>query len=64
MLASALLRMRIGAITMDETYQAIEWRSIFLIATMLPKDIPGFLIRIARLSQVARVRVTPDWQIE
>lgn len=36
MLAGALLMVLIGAITMDEAYQAIEWRSIFLIAAMLP----------------------------
>ena len=36
MLAGALLMVLIGALTMDEAYQAIEWRSIFLIAGMLP----------------------------
>ena len=36
MLAGALLMVLIGALTMDEAYQAIEWRSIFLIAGILP----------------------------
>ena len=35
-LAGALLMVLIGALTMDEAYQAIEWRSIFLIAAILP----------------------------
>ena len=36
MLAGALAIVLIGALTMDEAYQAIEWKSIFLIAAMLP----------------------------
>lgn len=36
MLAGALAMVLVGALTMDEAYQAIEWRSIFLIAGMLP----------------------------
>ncbi len=36
MLAGALAVVLIGALTMDEAYQAIEWKSIFLIAAMLP----------------------------
>lgn len=36
MLAGALLMVLVGALTMDEAYQAIEWRAIFLIAGMLP----------------------------
>jgi len=36
MLAGALAMVLIGALTMDEAYQAIEWKSIFLIAGMLP----------------------------
>lgn len=35
-LAGALGMVLIGALTMDEAYQAIEWKSIFLIAGMLP----------------------------
>jgi di/tricarboxylate transporter len=36
MLGGALAMVLIGALTMDEAYQAIEWKSIFLIAAMLP----------------------------
>lgn len=36
MLAGALLMVLVGALTMDEAYQAIEWRAVFLIAGMLP----------------------------
>jgi di/tricarboxylate transporter len=36
MLAGAIAVVLVGALTMDEAYQAIEWRAIFLIAGMLP----------------------------
>jgi di/tricarboxylate transporter len=36
MLLGALLMVLSGALTMEEAYQSIEWRSIFLIAGMLP----------------------------
>jgi di/tricarboxylate transporter len=36
MLAGALAMVLVGALTMDEAYQAIEWKAIFLIAGMLP----------------------------
>ncbi len=36
MLAGALAMVLIGALTIDEAYQSIEWRSVFLIAAMLP----------------------------
>ncbi len=36
MLAGALLMVLVGALTMDEAYQAVEWKSIFLIAGVLP----------------------------
>src|SRR5581483_10207808 len=36
MFAGALGVVLVGALTMDEAYQAIEWRAIFLIAAMLP----------------------------
>jgi di/tricarboxylate transporter len=36
MLAGALGMVLLGALTMDEAYQAIEWKAIFLIAGMLP----------------------------
>jgi di/tricarboxylate transporter len=36
MLAGALAMVVTGCLTMDEAYQSIEWRSVFLIAGMLP----------------------------
>ncbi len=36
MLGGALLMILTGALSMDDAYQAIEWRSIFLVAGMLP----------------------------
>ena len=39
MLAGALAVVLIGALTMDEAYQAVEWRVIFLIAGMLPAGV-------------------------
>ncbi|NMC02988.1 MAG: SLC13 family permease, partial [Chloroflexi bacterium] len=39
MMLGALGMILTGCLTMDEAYQAIEWRSIFLIAGMLPASI-------------------------
>lgn len=39
MLAGALGVVLVGALNMDEAYQAIEWRVIFLIAGMLPAGV-------------------------
>ena len=36
MVIGAMLMVLTGCLTMDEAYQSIEWRSIFLIAGMLP----------------------------
>ncbi len=36
MLAAALLTVLLGVFTMDQAYGAIEWRSVFLVAGMLP----------------------------
>ena len=39
MLGGALAMVMFGVITMDQAYQAVEWRSVFLIAGMLPMGI-------------------------
>lgn len=39
MMFGALLMVLTGCLTMDESYRAIEWRAIFLIAGMLPISI-------------------------
>jgi di/tricarboxylate transporter len=36
MLGGALLAVLVGILTMDQAYNSIEWRSIFLVAGMLP----------------------------
>jgi di/tricarboxylate transporter len=36
MLVGALAMVLIGALTMDEAYQSVEWKSVFLVAAMLP----------------------------
>jgi len=36
MLAGALAMVLVGAITMDEAYLSIEWRTVFVVAAMLP----------------------------
>jgi di/tricarboxylate transporter len=39
MLGGALVMVLLGVISMDQAYQAIDWRSVFLIAGMLPMGI-------------------------
>lgn len=39
MLIGAVLMILTGVLTMDEAYQSIEWKSVFLIAGMLPMGI-------------------------
>jgi di/tricarboxylate transporter len=36
MLGAALLMVLVGILTMDQAYGAMEWRSVFLVAGMLP----------------------------
>ena len=36
MVIGSVLMVLTGCLTMDEAYQSIEWRSVFLIAGMLP----------------------------
>jgi di/tricarboxylate transporter len=39
-IAGCVLMVLSGALTMDEAYQGIDWRSIFVIAAMLPLELP------------------------
>ncbi len=36
MLAGALVMVAVGALNMDQAYRAVDWRSVFLVAGMLP----------------------------
>lgn len=38
-LSGALVMVLVGVLTMDQAYQSIEWRSVFLVAGMLPMGI-------------------------
>lgn len=38
-LSGALAMVLVGVLTMDQAYQSIEWRSVFLVAGMLPMGI-------------------------
>ncbi len=61
MLAGALLMVLIGALTMDEAYQAIEWRSIFLIAGMLPLGLALSKTGVAAAIGNSLVNVLGGW---
>ncbi len=39
LMGGALVMVLLGALTMDQAYQAIDWRSIFMVAGMLPLGI-------------------------
>jgi di/tricarboxylate transporter len=48
--SAALLMVLLGCMTMDEAYNAVEWRAIFLIASMLPLGIAMTTTGTAKLS--------------
>jgi di/tricarboxylate transporter len=48
--SAALLMVVFGCLTMDEAYNAVEWRAIFLIASMLPLGIAMTNTGTARLA--------------
>ncbi len=49
MLGGALAMVLVGVLTMDQAYQAVEWKSVFLIAGMLPLGIALTKTGAARL---------------
>lgn len=58
MVIGAVLTVLTGCLTMDEAYEAIEWRSIFLIAGMLPLGTVMDTTGTARFLADQIVRVT------
>lgn len=61
MLAGAVLMVITGALSMDEAYQAIEWKSVFLIAGMLPLGLVMETTGTARLLADQIVLLVGDW---
>jgi len=61
MLAGALGMVLVGALTMDEAYESIEWRSVFLIAGMLPLGLAMEKTGLAGTLSQAVVQVLGAW---
>jgi di/tricarboxylate transporter len=56
LLIGAILMVLSGALSMDEAYQSIEWKSVFLIAGMLPLGIA--------MENTGTARLIADWIVE
>jgi len=61
MFIGALLMVLSGTLTMDEAYRAIEWKSVFLIAGMLPLGLAMENSGTARLLADQIVGLVGDW---
>jgi di/tricarboxylate transporter len=61
MFISALLMVLSGTLTMDEAYRSIEWKSVFLIAGMLPLGLAMENTGTARLLADQIVSLVGDW---
>ncbi len=61
MFIGALLMVLSGTLTMDEAYQSIEWKSIFLIAGMLPLGLAMENTGTAQLLADQIVALVGDW---
>jgi di/tricarboxylate transporter len=61
MLIGALLMVLSGTLTMDEAYRSIEWKSVFLIAGMLPLGLAMENTGTARLLADQIVGLVGDW---
>ncbi len=60
-IAGAALMVLTGCLTMDEAYRAIEWRAVFLIATMLPMGAAMLKTGAAALLAGAVVEAVGPW---
>ena len=56
LLLGAILMVLSGALSMDEAYQSIEWKSVFLIAGMLPMGIA--------MENTGTAQLMADWIVE
>jgi len=56
LLLGAILMVLSGALSMDEAYQSIEWKSVFLIAGMLPMGIA--------MEKTGTAQLMADWIVE
>jgi di/tricarboxylate transporter len=56
LLIGAILMVLGGALSMDEAYQSIEWKSVFLIAGMLPMGIA--------MENTGTAQLMADWIVE
>jgi di/tricarboxylate transporter len=61
MFIGALLMVLSGTLTMDEAYRSIEWKSVFLIAGMLPLGLAMESTGTARLLADQIVGLVGDW---
>jgi di/tricarboxylate transporter len=61
LLIGAILMVLSGALSMDEAYQSIEWKSVFLIAGMLPLGIAMENTGTAQLMADWIVALIGDW---
>jgi di/tricarboxylate transporter len=61
MFIGALLMVLSGTLTMDEAYRSIEWKSVFLIAGMLPLGLAMENTGTARLLADQIVGLVGDW---
>jgi di/tricarboxylate transporter len=61
MFIGALLMVLSGTLTMDEAYRSIEWKSVFLIAGMLPLGLAMENTGTARLLADQIVNLLGDW---
>jgi di/tricarboxylate transporter len=61
MVIGAMLMVLSRCLTMDEAYQSIEWRSIFLIAGMLPLGVAMETTGTARLLATTMVEIAGAW---
>jgi di/tricarboxylate transporter len=61
MFIGALLMVLSGALTMDEAYRSIEWKSVFLIAGMLPLGLAMENTGTAQLLADQIVGLVGDW---